>query len=188
MRDPAESESSDPGSRIADPDRLTAEERSIRRKTHDTIRRVTVDIEQRQQLNTAVSAMMELVNALYAFEEKAGPNSVPVVREAIEALVRILSPFAPHTCEELWEMLGHREGLMKATWPEFNAEVARAEEIVIPVQVNGKVRSLLTVPAEASEKDVEQLALADPAVMAHLAGKQVKKVVVAKGRLVSVVV
>src|SRR5205814_10053339 len=108
---------SDPGSRIADPDRLTAEERSIRRKTHDTIRRVTVDIEQRQQLNTAVSAMMELVNALYAFEEKAGPNSVPVVREAIEALVRILSPFAPHTCEELWQMLGRREGLMKATWP-----------------------------------------------------------------------
>jgi leucyl-tRNA synthetase len=167
---------------------LTPQERAIRRKTHDTIRRVTADIEQRQQLNTAVSAMMELVNALYAFEEKAGPDSTPVVREAIEALVRMLSPFAPHTCEELWEMLGHRDGLMKATWPEFNAEVARAEEIVIPVQVNGKVRSRLTVPAESSEKELEQLALADPAVMAHLAGKQVKKVVVAKGRLVSLVV
>jgi len=77
---------------------------------------------------------------------------------------------------------------MKAVWPEFNAEVAKAEEIVIPVQVNGKVRSRLTVPAESSEKELEQLALADPAVMAHLAGKQVKKVVVAKGRLVSLVV
>jgi leucyl-tRNA synthetase len=85
-------------------------------------------------------------------------------------------------------MLGHRGGLTKATWPEFNAEVAKAEEIVIPVQVNGKVRSRLTVPAESSEKELEEMALADPAVMAHLAGKQVKKVVVAKGRLVSLVV
>jgi leucyl-tRNA synthetase len=169
---------------------LTQKERAIRRKTHDTIRRVTIDIEQRQQLNTAVSAMMELVNDLYAFGEPAGarPQSVAVVGEAVDALVRMLSPFAPHTCEELWEMLGHRDGLMKATWPEFNAAVAKAEEIVIPVQVNGKVRSRLTVPAESSEKELEALALADPAVMAHLAGKQIKKVVVAKGRLVSLVV
>ena len=169
---------------------LNGGERALRRKTHDTIRRVTADIEQRQQLNTAVSAMMELVNTLYAFSDgdDVGPNSTPVVRETVEALVRVLSPFAPHTCEELWEMLGHREGLMNATWPEFNAAVAKAEEIVIPVQVNGKVRSRLTVPAESSEKELETLALADPAVMAHLAGKQVKKVVVAKGRLVSLVV
>jgi leucyl-tRNA synthetase len=110
------------------------------------------------------------------------------VREALEALVRMLSPFAPHTCEELWEMLGHAEGLSNAAWPVFDAEVARAEEIVVPVQVNGKVRSRLTVPAEASEQELEKLALADPAVVAHLAGKQVKKVVVAKGRLVSLVV
>jgi leucyl-tRNA synthetase len=169
---------------------LTPAERAIRRKTHDTIRRVTVDIEQRQQLNTAVSAMMELVNDLYAFgdADASRPETVAVVREAVEALVRMLSPFAPHTCEELWEMLGHRDGLMKAAWPEFSAEVAKAEEIVIPVQVNGKVRSRLTVPAESSEKELEEMALADPAVMAHLAGKQVKKVVVAKGRLVSLVV
>jgi leucyl-tRNA synthetase len=180
----------DPGSRIPDPSSLTAAEKAVRRKTHDTIRRVTADIEQRQQLNTAVSAMMELVNDLYTFGDAEGarPESVAVVREAIEALVRMLSPFAPHTCEELWEMLGHGDGLMHATWPEFNAEVAKADEIVIPVQVNGKVRSRLTVPAESTEKELEQLALADPAVMAHLAGKQVKKVVVAKGRLVSLVV
>jgi leucyl-tRNA synthetase len=149
-----------------------------------------VDIEQRQQLNTAVSAMMELVNDLYAFGEPEGarPQSVAVVAEAVEALVRMLSPFAPHMCEELWETLGHRDGLTKARWPEFDAAVAKAEEIVVPVQVNGKVRSRLTVPAEASEKELEEMALADPAVMAHLAGKQVKKVVVAKGRLVSLVV
>jgi len=181
---------SDSASRIPEPGQLSAEERSIRRKTHDTIRRVTVDIEQRQQLNTAVSAMMELVNDLYAFGDADGarPQAVAVVREALEALVRILSPFAPHMCEELWEMLGYSDGLSKATWPEFDAEVAKAEAIVVPVQVNGKVRSRLTVPAEASEKELEQMALADPAVLAHLAGKQVKKVVVAKGRLVSLVV
>jgi len=181
---------SNPEARIPNPGELTSAERAIRRKTHDTIRRVTVDIEQRQQLNTAVSAMMELVNDLYGFGEPddARPQSVAVVGEAVQALVRMLSPFAPHTCEELWEMLGHRDGLMKASWPEFDAAVAKAEEIVVPVQVNGKVRSRLTVPAEASEKELEEMALADPAVMAHLAGKQVKKVVVAKGRLVSLVV
>jgi leucyl-tRNA synthetase len=181
---------SHPAAGIPDPGQLAAEERAIRRKTHDTIRRVTADIEQRQQLNTAVSSMMELVNELYAFgdADSTRPQPVAVVREAIEALVRMLSPFAPHMCEELWEMLGHAEGLNKATWPEFDAEVAKAEAIVVPVQVNGKVRSRLTVPAEASEKELEQMALADPAVLAHLAGKQVKKVVIAKGRLVSLVV
>jgi leucyl-tRNA synthetase len=169
---------------------LTPAEKAVRRKTHDTIRRVTSDVEQRQQLNTAVSAMMELVNDLYAFGDagRARPQSVAVVREAIEALVRMLSPFAPHMCEELWEMLGHRDGLAAATWPEFNADVAKADEIVVPVQVNGKVRSRLTVPAEASEQELEKMALADPAVIAHLMGKQVKKVVIAKGRLVSLVV
>jgi leucyl-tRNA synthetase len=181
---------SNPESRIPNPGALTPAEKAIRRKTHDTIRRVTMDIEKRQLLNTAVSAMMELVNDLYAFGDPQGarPQAVAVVREAVQALVRMLSPFAPHTCEELWEMLGHREGLVEATWPQFDAEVAKAEAIVVPVQVNGKVRSRLTVPAGASEKELERLALADPAVMAHLAGKQVKKVVVAKGRLVSVVV
>ena len=188
-------------------DNLDAAERALRRKTHDTIRRVTVDIEQRQQLNTAVSAMMELVNELYAFSEKTvtgGPGrridedvehagqverkeTICVIREAVEALIRMLAPFAPHTAEELWEQLGNKEGLTAAAWPVFNADVAKAEEVVIPVQVNGKVRARLTVAAETSEQELERLALADAAVQAHLAGKTVKKVVVAKGRLVSVV-
>ncbi len=188
---------------------LNAEERALRRKTHDTIRRVTADIEHRQQLNTAISAMMELVNDLYAFSEKTvtgGPGRaraeedvehagetersevICVVREAVEALIRMLAPFAPHTCEEMWEMLGFKGGLASAEWPAFNAEVARADEIVVPVQVNGKVRSRLTVAAEASEAELEKLALADPAILAYTNGRTVKKVVVAKGRLVSVVV
>jgi leucyl-tRNA synthetase len=189
-------------------DDLNAAERALRRKTHDTIRRVTADIEQRQSLNTAVSAMMELVNELYTFSEQTLTGSpgrradedvehagdverretICVVREAAEALVRMLAPFAPHTAEEMWAMLGRQEGLSAAAWPEFKADVAKAEEIVVPVQVNGKVRSRLTVHAEASESELEQLALADPAVMTYTNGKTVKKVVVAKGRLVSLVV
>ena len=187
---------------------LNAAERALRRKTHDTIRRVTADIEQRQQLNTAVSALMELVNELYAFSEQTitgGPGhrgdedvehageveraeTIAVVREAIESLVLMLSPFAPHTAEELWCMLGYQDGLTAASWPSFDPDVAKAEEITVPVQVNGKVRSRLTVPASTSESELEALALADPGVKAHTAGKAVQKVVVAKGRLVSIVV
>jgi leucyl-tRNA synthetase len=199
------------GEGIDDPstsESLNAAERALRRKTHDTIRRVTVDIEERQQLNTAVSAMMELVNDLYAFSERTTTGApgrradsdvvqvgvaerretICVVREATEALVRLLSPFAPHTAEEMWERLGHDTPLAAAAWPAYDPAVARAEEIVVPVQVNGKVRGRLTVPVDASEQELERLALADPAVQAHIKDKTVAKVVVAKGRLVSLVV
>jgi leucyl-tRNA synthetase len=187
---------------------LNPAEKALRRKTHDTIRRVTGDIEHRQQLNTAVSALMELVNELYAFSdqtltggpgrrsdedvEHAGeperPETIAVVREAIESLILMLAPFAPHTAEELWCMLGHETSVSSASWPAFDADVAKADEITVPVQVNGKLRGRLTVPAETSEKELERLALADPAVTPHLAGRAVKKVVVVKGRLVSIVV
>jgi leucyl-tRNA synthetase len=100
----------------------------------------------------------------------------------------MLAPFAPHTGEELWEMLGHKGGLSATSWPAFDAEVAKADEIVVPVQINGKVRSRLTVAAGATESELEALALADPAVKAHTQGKTIKKVVIAKGKLVSLVV
>ena len=210
---------------------LNAAERAIRRKTHDTIRRVTIDIEERQQLNTAISAMMELVNELYVFSEQTpmgapgrrvaegdavgregaarvdGPpgahagdavgtaagegtrrETICVVREALGALVRLLAPFAPHTAEEMWELLGHETAMTAATWPAYDANVARAEEIVVPVQINGKVRSRLTVSADVSEQELERLALADPVIQSYTTGKTVKKVVVAQGRLVSVVI
>jgi len=116
------------------------------------------------------------------------PQTVAVVREAIDALVLMIAPFAPHTAEELWHMLGHPEGLSAARWPVFDADVAKAEEIVVPVQVNGKVRARLTVSASASEDDLRAAALADPSVQSHTQGKTVRKVMVAKGPLVSVVV
>jgi leucyl-tRNA synthetase len=169
---------------------LTGSERSLRRKTHDTIRRVTVDIDVRQQMNTAVSAMMELVNELYAFTEKGerSAQAPRVAREAVEALIVMLSPFAPHTMEELWQIYGHGGGLAKASWPAFDAEVAKAEALQIPVQVNGKLRARVVVAPDITDADLEKIALADANVQAHTVGKSIKKVVIAKGRLVSVVV
>ena len=169
---------------------LSAAERALRRKTHDTIRRVTQDIDVRQQMNTAVSAMMELVNELYAFTEKGGRSAQApkVAREAIESLIVMLSPFAPHTMEELWEMYGYSGGLIAASWPAFDAEVAKAEELEIPVQVNGKLRGVVRVPPGIGDAELEKIALADANVQVHIAGKTVKKVVIVKGRLVSIVV
>jgi leucyl-tRNA synthetase len=182
----------------------TDAERALRRKTHDTIRRVTADIEQRMHLNTAVSSLMELVNELYAFSEgtvhgaptRAEPpaghversQTIAVLREAIDALVVMISPFAPHTAEELWHMLGHVEGLAKASWPSFDAAVAKADEVVVPVQVNGKLRARVMAPADATEDQLRELALSDPTVLTYTTGKTIVKVVVAKGPLVSIVV
>ena len=182
----------------------TDAERALRRKTHETIRRVTGDVEERMHLNTAVSSLMELVNELYSFSEgtahgapsraaaEAGrverAQTIAVLREAIDGLVLMLSPFAPHMAEELWERLGHVGGLAKASWPTFDPEVAKALEVVVPVQVNGKLRARITAAAGASEDQLRELALADPGVRAHTDGKTIRKVMVAKGPLVSVVV
>jgi leucyl-tRNA synthetase len=183
---------------------MSEAERGLRRKTHDTIRRVTVDIEERMHLNTAVSSLMELVNELYAFSETTPrgapargeppvarterPQTLAALREAIDALVVMISPFAPHMAEELWHMLGHPEGLSKAAWPPFDADVARADQVVVPVQVNGKVRARLLVRAGMSDDELREAALADPTVRKHIQGKTVLKVLVGKGPLVSIVV
>jgi leucyl-tRNA synthetase len=182
----------------------TDAEKALRRKTHETIRRVTIDIEERMHLNTAVSSLMELVNELYAFSEATAhgaptrseppagrverSQTIAVLREAIDALVAMLSPFAPHMAEEMWYMLGHPDGLSKAEWPSFDPEVAKAVEVVVPVQVNGKIRGRVTAPADASEDRLRELALADAAVRVYTDGKTIRKVVIAKGPLVSVVV
>ncbi|MFI5178979.1 MAG: leucine--tRNA ligase [Vicinamibacterales bacterium] len=183
---------------------LDDDERALRRWTHVTIKRVTGDIDPRMHLNTAISAMMELVNELYAFGERRGirpggrddePSPVidrretaAVLREATEALVRLLSPFTPHLCEELWERLGHAGGVVAAGWPVHDEAAAREDEIEIPVQVNGKVRGRVTVSAGATDAEIEAAAVKAPEIQPHLAGREVVKVIVARGRLVSVVV
>jgi len=185
-------------------DDCTDAERALRRKTHETIRRVTGDVEERMHLNTAVSSLMELVNELYAFSEGTAhgapsraeapvgrverAQTIAALREAVDALIVMISPFAPHMGEELWQMLGHVGGLAKAAWPSFDAAVAKAAEVVVPVQINGKLRARITAPADATEDHLRELALADPAVRVYTDGKAIRKVVVAKGPLVSVVV
>jgi leucyl-tRNA synthetase len=185
---------------------LNDAERALRRKTHETIRRVTQDLDPRVHLNTAVSGLMELVNELYGFCSQPGcamigrdpndpsavgttvrPEMVSVVKEAVEALVLMISPFTPHMAEELWERLGHAGGVVAAGWPGYDENVARADQIVVPVQVNGKVRGRLTVPAGTADAQLQELALADPQVIKYLDGKTIKKVVVVNGKLVSVV-
>jgi leucyl-tRNA synthetase len=181
-----------------------ADERALRRRTHVTIQRVTSDIDPRMHLNTAISALMEMVNDLYAFCDQRGvrpsaredepvptfarPETGAVLREAVEALVRLLAPFVPHMAEELWERLGHQGGIDSAGWPVADADAARAEAIEVPVQVNGKVRGRVVVAADATDSDIEAAALASPGVAPHLVNRTVAKVIVARGRLVSIVV
>ncbi|MCE2543628.1 MAG: leucine--tRNA ligase [Acidobacteria bacterium] len=182
---------------------LEAADRALRRRTHDTIRRVTSDIDVRIHLNTAVSGLMELVNELYGFcaRERIGvdspaadasappprPAALAVAREGIEALVLMLSPFAPHLAEELWEALGHGDGVVAAGWPDYNPEAVRAEEMVVPVQVNGRLRARLTVAVDTPRETLEKMAVEHPHVGAHTAGKRITKVIVVPRRLVNVV-
>ncbi|HEY6358765.1 MAG TPA: leucine--tRNA ligase, partial [Vicinamibacterales bacterium] len=139
---------------------LSSDLRAIRRLTHQTIKAVTGDIDPRMHLNTAVSGLMVLVNELTTFVNDpvrtVQPGASAVLRESVEALVRLLSPFTPHLCEELWQHLGHGDGITAAGWPAFDEEAAREDEVEIPVQVNGKLRDRVTVPADSSESHIEK--------------------------------
>jgi len=165
--------------------------RALRRKTHQTIARITADFE-KLDLNTNVAALMELLNALGEFnvDPAAGSDSdVFSAREAIEALVVMLAPYSPHVAEEMWEGLGHKGGLLKgAPWPIADPELAKKEELEIPVQVNGKLRSRVIVAPDISEEDLRTRALADTKVQSFIDGQKIVKVIVVPQRLVNVVV
>jgi leucyl-tRNA synthetase len=174
----------DPGWNQPVPQQLAPEARALQRKLHQTVHRVSEDFGGRWHFNTSVAAIMELVNALYAVEEKAIP--LPLLREVQRNVALLLEPFAPCLAHELWEMLGERQNLLKAPWPTYDPQLAREEEIEVPVQVNGKLRSKVLVPADANEEFVVEKALADRKVQHFLAGlKIVKKIYT--GRLVSIV-
>ncbi|HXV64770.1 MAG TPA: leucine--tRNA ligase [Vicinamibacteria bacterium] len=162
----------------------------LRRKTHQTIQRVTRDIEERFHLNTAIAAIMELVNEIYrAVEPRPQRDDTwKVVREATEAVILLLSPFAPHLAEELWETLGNANGLRSAGWPRFDPVVAAEEKTTFVVQVNGKLRGRIEVSVDESEEEVKRLALADENVRKFTEGKELRRVIVVPRRLVNVVV
>jgi leucyl-tRNA synthetase len=168
--------------------------RAFRRTIHETIGRVTHDIERDFHFNTAVSAIMELVNALYQYEAAtaaaegaAATERAALMREAVETTVVLLAPFCPHVTEELWAQLGHAESVFRGRWPEPDPAALTRDEVTVVVQVDGKVRGRVTVEAGAAESEVRQRALADERVRGWVERRQVERVVVVPGRLVNIV-
>ena len=164
--------------------------RALRRKTHQTIAKVTGDFEG-LYLNTSVAALMELFNELNDLDANpasASEDEVFAVREALDSLVLMLAPLAPHIAEEMWQALGHEGGLKTARWPVADAELARSEQLEIPIQVNGKLRSRVLAAPEVSEEELRAAALADEKIQSLIEGHQVVKVIVVPQRLVNVVI
>ena len=170
---------------------LPPEARGIQRKLHQTIKRVTDDFQGRWHFNTCVAAIMELVNELYAAEgvARAPSPAIPpsLLANAQRNLVLLLAPFAPYLAHELWEMLGEKSNLLKSPWPKYDPELAKEDELEIPVQVNGKLRSKIVVAPGTGEEEIKQKALADEKIQGYTAGKQIVKVIFT-GKLVSIVV
>jgi leucyl-tRNA synthetase len=163
-------------------------ERDLYRKLHETIRSVTEAIENGFRFNTAIAHVMELINAIDALkiEAASSPQAKAVYRAAIEKMVVLLSPFAPHVAEELWTELGHPPGVMQSPWPEVDPRALEADTVEVVLQINGKVRGKIELPAGADKAAMEQAALADAQVRKHLAGLTVRKVIVVPGKLVNI--
>lgn len=169
---------------------LSDADKDLRRITHATLKKVTIDLYERFAFNTAISGMMELTNALYAYREKvaeADQNSL-VVAEAIQTAVLMIAPFCPHLAEELWHRLGYSTSIHLESWPAYDEAVAQADTVEIAVQINGKVRERLDVAAGLNAAETEAAALASEKVQAMIAGKQVVKVIPVPGKLVNIVV
>src|SRR5207237_5333708 len=166
--------------------------RTFRRAIHETIERVTRDLEDDFHFNTAVSAIMELVNALYLFEAVSAGAELPeerkaLLREALEALALLLGPFCPHIAEEVWSVLGHEESVFRQTWPRADPAALTKDEVTLVVQVDGRVRSRLVVEVGTAPERVERLALEDDKVQPWVGTRQIARVVVVPGRLVNIV-
>jgi leucyl-tRNA synthetase len=165
--------------------------KDLHRKIHQTIKKVSIDIEDRFHFNTAISAVMELVNDIHkvlAGPEKPSPLAWSVVKEAVETTVLLLSPVVPHMTEELWKMLGHKDLLLQVSWPAYRSEALEVAKRLIVLQINGKVRDRMEVPASFTEKEIEAAALASERVQGFIGQKPVKKVIVVGQKLVNVVV
>jgi len=168
------------------------EGKTFRRLIHQTIKRVTDDIENGFHFNTAISAVMELVNALHGFEQQS-MGTLPqrerraLMRDAIETVLLLMAPFAPHITEELWATLGHSEPLSRHSWPVPDPAALVTDELTLVIQVDGRVRSRLTVEAGCREEEIKAMALADQKVKPWLTTRQVERVVVVPGRLVNIV-
>lgn len=167
---------------------LTEADKGLRRVLHSSIKKVTSDIEIRFNFNTAISTMMELVNALYAYKEAVKEPNAGLIYEAISDLIKMMSPFVPHITEELWRgAIDANSSVHEQSWPECDEEALKVDNVEIVLQVNGKVRGRLTVPAEATKEELEKIAMADANVQAHIGDATVRKVICVPGRLVNIV-
>jgi leucyl-tRNA synthetase len=169
---------------------LSSELRDLRRMIHRTIQKVTDDIEERFHFNTAIAAIMELLNALSAAAQRGDDSSAgrEIRKQGLETVVLLLAPFVPHAASELWQELGHRERVDQVPWPSYSADALEEEKLLIIVQVNGKVRGKITVPAGVTQEQIETDALSDPKVAGLLDGKKIGRVVYVPRRLVNIVV
>jgi leucyl-tRNA synthetase len=167
---------------------LEGDQKSLRQKTHKTIQKVIDDIE-RFHFNTAISAVMELVNEIYVSEVKDRTDEVSkrVIREAIETVVILLSPFVPHFAEELWEALGNQESIIKTRWPDYDPEAVLEDQILIVIQINGKLRDRMTIPISYGEEEVKAWALKSERIRKLVEGKEIKRVVLVPKKLVNIV-
>jgi len=174
------------------PGPLAGAVRDLYKKTHFTIKKVTGDIEDRYHFNTAVSAVMELVNVMYAFDpetvDAADERAAGVMRLAVESVVLLLAPIVPHFSEEIRRELGHDTSVAVASWPSWNEEALQKDELLIVVQVNGKLRSRFTVDAGTDDDTIKSIAMADANVVKFTAGKEIRKVIVVKKKLVNIVI
>lgn len=167
---------------------LNEADKDLRRVLHGTIKKVTADIDVRFNFNTAISSLMELVNALYAYKEAVAAPNAGLVYEATSALVKMLAPFVPHMCEELWDgAFDPTASVHTQSWPEYDEDALKVDNIEIVLQVNGKVRGRLVVPAAATKEELEKIAMEDANVKAHVGDATVRKVICVPGRLVNVV-
>ncbi|MEN6469225.1 MAG: leucine--tRNA ligase [Smithella sp.] len=169
---------------------LEGDLKTLRRKTHQTIRKVTTDIEDRFHFNTAISAVMELVNTLYAVKRpgKGDQTALSVIREALETAVLLLAPIVPHITEELWQLLGHETSVACAPWPDFDPAIASDEEMTIVIQINGKLRSRMTVPVDYDTEKIKADAQADEKITAMLKGAKIVKIIYVPKKLVNIVI
>ena len=166
---------------------LDPAQRDIRRQVHETLAKVTVDIGRRRHFNTAIAAVMELLNSLARFDDRS-PQGRAVLQEALEVVVLVLSPVVPHVCHALWQALGHARAVVDEPWPRVDEAALVRETIEVVVQVNGKLRGRVAVAAEADEAAVREAALADSNVQRFIEGRPVRKFIYVRGKLANVVV
>lgn len=172
-------------------EKISDKAKKLRQKTHQTIKKVTEDIEQRFHFNTAISAIMELVNEVYKFkleEEHREEGDILVLREALETIVRLLSPITPHLSEELWQEIGYRESIYLQPWPKYDIKLLEEEEKLIIVQVNGKLRGRLLVPASYEDERIKNEALSLPKIKEKIGGKKIVKIITVSGKLINIVI